>query len=294
MTTAGGTTLKVGVIPVVGLAGYFTAVDQGFFEDHGLRVEATKIAGGSALIPALEANSLDIGATNPVSPLQAVDQGMDVQCIGEATRKTSDGAGLPLVVAPKNEKSISGAKDLEGRTVAVNTLANMHQLVAQSWIKKNGGDTDAVKFVAMDFPDMIPALLEGRVDAAMLDEPFATSAIEKGIPVLDPRPYEAIDAEPIVGCWIVTTKWLNDHKEQAQAFMEAMADAEAYLEGKPEEFRRILTKHTSIDPSLVGKITLPKVISRGTEADYKAWMDKAAEFGLIGGPVDLGSMLSGR
>lgn len=289
-------TVKVGVIPVIGLIPHFVAVDQGFYDDHGLTVEVTSIPGGAALVPALESGELNIGGTNPVSPMQAIQQNLDVQCIGEVTRKTPEG-GLPLVIAPKNDGQITTGADFEGKTVAVNTLANMHHIVAASWIRENGGDITKVNFQAVDFADMIPALTEGRVDAAMLDEPFGRLAERAGITILDPAPYKAAVAEtPIIGCWVVSTGWAETHGPEIAAFMAAIADAEAYLAGQPDdsEFRRILVDQLNLDPTLAAEVILPEVISQATVADYEDWMNEAIALGFMSGPIDIQKMMGNR
>lgn len=289
-------TVKVGVIPVIGLIPHFVAIDQGFYEDHGLTVEQAPIPGGAALVPALESGELNIGGTNPVSPMQAVEQGLDVKCIGELTRKTEEG-GLPLVLAPANDGVIKTGSDFEGKTVAVNTLANMHHIVAASWIRENGGDPSKVNFQAVDFADMIPALLEERVDAAMLDEPFGTIAAGQDIPVLDEAPFlAAIGEKPVMGCWVVSSEWAESHPREVEAFIAAIADAEAYLAGQEDdsEFRRILVDQLELDPALAESVILPEVISQASEDDYKAWQDEAVAFGFMNGPIDIANLMGDR
>lgn len=289
-------TVKVGVIPVIGLIPHFVAVDQGFYEAHGLTVEQTPMPGGAALVPALESGELNIGGTNPVSPMQAIEQGLDVQCIAEITRKTAEG-GLPFVMAPKHDGKIKTGADLEGKTVAVNTLANMHHIVAASWVREHGGDASKVEFQAVDFADMIPALLEGRVDAAMLDEPFATIAAGQGIQAIDVAPFTAgVAEEPVIGCWVVSTTWAKSHPREVEAFMAAIADAEAYLAGQPDEteFRRILVDQLSLDPALADSVVLPKVISQGTKADYEAWQKEALAFGFMNSEIDIAQLMGDR
>ena len=43
------------------------------------------------------------------------------------------------------------ASDLNGKTVAVNTLRGLPQYGTQAWIDKNGGDSKRVKFVELPF-----------------------------------------------------------------------------------------------------------------------------------------------
>lgn len=273
--------MKAGVIPVADAGGFYTAEEKGIFANHKLTVSQEKIAGGAALIPALESGALDIGFSNLVSVLQAREKGLDVKCLAGTLEKAADGSGLALMLATKNSGVITSAAALDGKTIAVNTVSNINQLVADAWIDAHGGDVASVKFVAVNFPDMPAALTEGRVDAAIVDEPFVTVAKNAGATILDPRPYQAIAKTPVFSCWLVTTKWVDGHPAEAKAFIAAMKDAAAYLKANPDYLRKILPKYTSISEDLAGNITLPVITTELTADDYNVWQDAALKFRLI-------------
>jgi NitT/TauT family transport system substrate-binding protein len=284
--------VTVGVIPVIGLGSFYTAVDQGFFEDHGLDVTAEPLAAGAALIPALEAGAMQFGSINPVSVLQAVSSGIDIQVLGVNARKTGEGAGLPIALAPGVAGDITDASDLEGRTIAVNSVANMNQLAAQTWLADNGADPSKVSFVAVNFPDMIPALIDGRVDAAVLDEPFGSIAAGQGIDFLTDRAFEAVADEPIFGVWVVSSRWLEEHEAEADAFIAAMEDAAAYLDENPDDIRRILVEQIALNPAIAEQVVVADYHVPATVKDFKVWMDAAREYDLIPSDVDIESFAS--
>ena len=68
--------------------------------------------------------------------------------------------------------------DLEGKTVAVNTLNNIGPVTINHWMEKHGGDYTKIKYVEVPFPDMGAALEAKRVDAAFTVEPAYSGALD--------------------------------------------------------------------------------------------------------------------
>lgn len=278
--------IKAGIIPVADAGGFYVAMARGFFKDRGLNVSEEPIAGGAALVPALESGALDVGFSNILSVIQASEKGLDTKCLTGALKKGGDGEGLALMLASKHKGTISDAAGLDGKTIAVNTVANINQLVAMAWVDANGGDASSLRFVAVNFPDMPAALTEGRVDAAIVAEPFVTIAKAAGVSILDPRPYQAIAETPVFSCWVVTAKWAETHPSEGKAFIAAMKNSADYLKSNPDYLREILPKYMGMKSELASKITLPTITTELTKADYQAWQDAALKFGLIQKRID--------
>ncbi len=59
------------------------------------------------------------------------------------------------------------ASDLNGKTIATRDLSNLSYYGGNNWIDKNGGDSKSVKWVEVTDTNTVPALLAGRIDAAV-------------------------------------------------------------------------------------------------------------------------------
>ena len=81
-----------------------------------------------------------------------------------------------LYVMPGSK--IRDLADLRGRTIAVNAPRNILYLLAASALADQGIPSGQVRFVIPrgGFPAMLAWLKAGRVDAAVLPEPFASIA----------------------------------------------------------------------------------------------------------------------
>ena len=77
------------------------------------------------------------------------------------------------------DSPIKSAKDLEGKTVAVNTLNNIVHLDGDGLGRQERRHSSKIKFVEIPFPQMEAALVAGKVDAISVHEPFAAAAARR-------------------------------------------------------------------------------------------------------------------
>jgi NitT/TauT family transport system substrate-binding protein len=173
-------TVKVGMLPIIPTAAMYAGIEQGFFEDHNITVEIETGQGGAALLPAVMSQELDFSTSNPVSLITARDKGLDVRVISNwSDEHETVEDGVNAVIATP-DSGLASAADLEGKTVAVNTLRSMGDLTIREAVRQDGGDPDAVTFIEMPFPDMPAALADGTADAVWTPEPFMSLMLSEG------------------------------------------------------------------------------------------------------------------
>lgn len=138
--SSGPQSLTVGIPPVVEIGDLYTADSKGFFARQGIKVKIDHLNGGAALVPALEAGSAQIGQSNIVSVLQAQQQNIGMKCFAAGYRSPSASSGdeLSLLASPKDAASVTSPAQLAGKTVAVNSLDNSNQLVAEAYLTRYG------------------------------------------------------------------------------------------------------------------------------------------------------------
>jgi NitT/TauT family transport system substrate-binding protein len=281
--------LVVGIPPVVEIGDLYVAQSQGLFGKRGLTVSIHDINGGAQLVPALQSDALQVGQSNLVSVLQAQQQKLNLKCFTGAYTSPS-GPELSLLVSPK-DAAITTPAGLAGKTIAVNTLANSNQLVADAYLAKAGVDPSTVHFVALAYPDMPGALAAGRVNAAITDEPFTTMAHQQGSKILVAQPDSAIAPHPSYPCWVATSSWLSAHRQQAAEFVAALTEADAYMAAHPTYLSSILPKYTSVTAALAKMVVLPNFSTSLTVADVQPWSAAAAKFHITKETVEPSSIL---
>lgn len=137
-------------------AGYFAAIDEGLYEEHG--IEVTYLPGGPNVIPesTLIAGDADIALTSPDTTVSAIEQGADLVIVGTQYQQN------PLGVVSLKESGIDSPDDLVGKTVAV---PDVNRVAFDALLTLNGIDPDSVTVVPYAY-DPTP-LLTGEVDATL-------------------------------------------------------------------------------------------------------------------------------
>ncbi|TMA87749.1 MAG: ABC transporter substrate-binding protein [Deltaproteobacteria bacterium] len=271
---------KLGYMKIVDNAAMFVAMEKGFFKAEGLDLETLPLAGGAPIINGVTSGDLQFGWSNVISLYQAHVEGFDFKLIaGGATNVKAKNESHAIQVGKSS--AIKTAKDLEGKTVAVNTLNNIVHLMAMAWIDKNGGSSAKVKFVEVPFPQMEATLSAGKIDAISVHEPFATAAIEKGNTRLLAHPWGDVLPKFLIASWFASEKWIAKNKETAQAFVRAINRGIDAIQADPEASRAAMIKWAGLNPDLAAKIGLPGFEKTISEKDLQATIDLTQKYKLI-------------
>lgn len=266
-------TLRVATLPNDSGAQVFYAADMGFLKKVGLNIKVTMLNSGSIISSGVASGSFDIGQSALSSLASAHERGVPFVIIAPSGLWSSDHVTSALVV-PK-DSPIRSARDLAGKTIAVNALMTVTQFGPQAWIEKNGGDPSSVKFVEMPFPQMPTAVAAQRVDAAEMTEPFLAEARANGERVLS-APYDAIAKEFVLGAWFSTSQFAKTHPADVSKFHEAMMEAGRWANTHHAESARILEKYTKTHvPSAMPRVAFP---TRSDPAQAQALIDVSARY----------------
>src|SRR3954462_15842387 len=138
----GPATLQVGVIPIADVAPLYLGIQKGFFKAQKLTIKPKQAPGGAAIVAATVSGEDQIGFSNTTSLLIANSKNVPVKLIAQgvigAQKAPPDQAWDAVLV--KKGSSIKPPKDLEGKTVAVNTLQYVGPLTINTALKKAGVD----------------------------------------------------------------------------------------------------------------------------------------------------------
>jgi NitT/TauT family transport system substrate-binding protein len=271
---------KLGYMKIVDNAAMFMAMEKGFFKAEGLELETVPMAGGALIVQGVTSGDLQIGWTNVISLYQAHAERFDFKLIaGGATNVKGTHESHAIQVLKSSP--VIRASDLEGKTVAVNTLNNIVHLMAMAWIDKNGANSGKVKFVEVPFPQMEAALVGGKIDAVSIHEPFATAAVEKGQTRVLAYPWGDVLPKFLIASWFASEKWIAKNKEMGQAFVRAISRGVDAIQADPAGSRAAMVKWAGLNPDLAGKIGLP-VFEKGiSEKDVQATIDLTQKYKLI-------------
>jgi NitT/TauT family transport system substrate-binding protein len=249
-------TLTVGDVLGTPAAFLQFAVQEGFLEEQGLDVQVEPNPGGAANIPGVEAGDFEIAGSNIVSMLLARNSGLELKMVSAGTFATEDPDVDFSQVMVAADSDIQGPADLDGRSVAVNTLANIAEVTIRGSLENAGAEHENIDFVEMGFPDMIPALQEGRVDAVHVIEPFLSIGLDQGLrPII--APYADTQPGMAIGSYFSSDEFIEQNPDVIDRFIAGVTAAGEYVANNPDEFRDALVELADLDPDVAAVVNLP-------------------------------------
>jgi NitT/TauT family transport system substrate-binding protein len=276
----GPTTLTVGVIPIADVAPLYVGIEQGFFKDENLEITPKLAEGGAAIIPSVLSGDYQIGFSNTTSLIIAASKKLPVQIISQGVLGgTGDDDAWDAVVARKGS-GIKTPKDLEGKTVAVNTLNNVGPLTINNAMEKAGADYTKIKYIEIPFPDMNAALEAKRVDAAFEVEPAYSGGLAGGgTAVL--HSYETTAPNMTVATYFASKDYIAKNGDVIDRFKRAIEKSLEFSAQNPDAVRKAVGTYTEIPAEVIAKIHLPVWKSDLNEPTIQQVADLAKKYGYV-------------
>ena len=278
---AGGpekTSLTIAAVPTASSAGLYVAESRGLFRQEGLNVKIVRISAGADVTPDLLNGSLDVVNGAYAGFIQA-----QVHGAGKFHILADGYAGAPhvaeVVVLPGS--GIGTVKQLAGKTVAVNALGSVAQLLVSSALSAQGVSPSSVHFVALGFPEMPTALQQHRIDAAYLAEPYLSQAEEQtgGQELLDVNSGATQDF-PING-FAATVKWCQKYPKTAAAVAKAIDQGQAIADTNRPVVEKALSRYTTISKQIAAVMALGEFPATVNTVHLQRVPDLMHSFGVL-------------
>ncbi len=227
------------------------AVNSGIAAKYGIDFDVQVLTNGGAIISAVIGGTLDIGSSNTLTVLQARDKGVPVIAIAPGAIYSTRQPTTVLMIA-KNAPYKS-AQDLNGKIVAVDGLRNISEFATRGWMHENGGDASSLKFTEMPFATMSAALQSGRIDVALVPEPFVTLGLDRAR--VFAKAYDSIAPEFQLGLYFATESWASANPDLVRRVQQVLQSAGAWSNANQVRTGAWLQKTSSIDPAVISAMT---------------------------------------
>ena len=176
--------VKVVHVPGLFFAPLYVAMDRGFFKEQNIEISLDKAASGSEVMAFLAQGQIDVGAVGlSAATFNTLAKGFDFKVIASAgVAPQKDGPSkFEIRKALVDGGQVKTIADLKGRKVAVaGGTGSAGAYLAVKALQTAGLTGKDVQFVNLANPDMVQALANGAVDAALIGTPFSTQAIQQG------------------------------------------------------------------------------------------------------------------
>ena len=221
---------------------YF-AQDGGFFERARIDPDIQIFTNAQAMVQAAAGNAIDVGMADLVQVGNAFNHGVPLGFIAPAGIYDSK-VPTTLICVAKNGP-IKTAKDLENQPVAVVAIAAIGSVAFQEWIKANGADVSKVKLLELPFSAMAPALSRGTIAAALIAEPFLSSARDDVRALGDAQ--ATIAKTFFLSGSFASRDWVANNRDVASRLVKAFVAASVWSNSHHDETAVMLAKYAKLD-----------------------------------------------
>jgi NitT/TauT family transport system substrate-binding protein len=277
------TVVNAGFVPVTDVAALYLGEEVGIFKKHGLTLKANVASTGA--VPAVMSGEFHFGFTALVNVLQARDKGLPIRIIAAGSSSSGvPGADVTMIHAGPLS-GIKSAKDLEGKTVSVNALNGLLQMLGKSAVKADGGDPAKVRFIELGFAEALAALQAGKTDAMVGAEPFGTAAIGSGfLPIASP--YQSMSkTSMLTSSYFTSEQQLKANPELFKSIRAAINESLEYAQKNPDQIRAQLPKFTKLGPDVAAKLILPRYLTAIPRESVEMFSKTGREFGMLSKPA---------
>ncbi len=305
--TGGQTLLRVGTVGSVSDAGFFIALEKGYFAGQGLSVEFLPFRSAADMIAPLGVGQLDIGGGAVSAGLfNAMARGIDLRIVADKATIRTGYSYEALVIRRDLVESgrFKGLPDLRGLRIALAARGISPHIDLWMFARQGNVNPDDVEIVIMGFPDMQAAMANKAIDGALLIEPFKTQAIEDKVGVLV-ETADKVYADHQVAVVLYSPAMLREKVDPGRKFMTAYLRAvrdynDAFVRKQAQKKREviaILAKSTPVkDLALYEKMVMPWLDPNGAvnRQSLRFDQDWYAQNGFVSKKVNLSLVTDDR
>lgn len=278
----------VAAVPATGATGLYIAEQRGLFTAAGLHVTIEPSVSAADVVPDLLNGSINVSLGQWTSAIAVEARGIQLRAIATGN---SGGLHLEELVTAANSP-IKTLSALRGKTIAVNAVSGLSQLLAESVLASAGVSASQVHFTILPFPSMGPALARHQVDAAFMIQPYLGQGLAAHqVATLADIDQGATADFPITG-YVVTSAWAKKNPATLAAFVRALNQGQKLAATDRAAVNEAIVHYISITPQTAAKMVLggfPLTVDPSQLQRVAALMQ---QYGMLGKSVNVGSLVS--
>jgi NitT/TauT family transport system substrate-binding protein len=252
--SAGGNpkVINFGALPVIQVLPVFVASERGYFNDAGLSVNVVRFNSAMEKDVAFSSGRLDGYFGDMMTPMVLSANGVPIRIAATIFKTPKNQRMFAILASPKHKGKSLRELASEGISISSNTILNY---LAVRLLGSRGIDSKEVKFIEIkNIPIRLQMLLSAQVPAAILPEPLATFAEQKGAKaVIDDA---GADLSSTVLCF--HENFLDRYGGAATAFFRAINRAVEDINSRPAENRVIMNRECRIPETMQATFPVPR------------------------------------
>lgn len=204
----------------------YVAINNGFFEENGIKVELATSAGADAVMTSVLSNQVEIGFAGPEASIYVYNEGKEdyTQVFAQMTKK--DGS----LLVSKNPNEDFEWTDVKGSTIIPGRKGGVPYMTLEYVLKQNGinPETDVVLDDSIKFDLMAGAFTSGDAEYVTLFEPTASLTELEGKGYVVASVGEAAGEIPYTA-YFAKKSYIENNEDIIQGFTNAIAKGEKWV-----------------------------------------------------------------
>jgi NitT/TauT family transport system substrate-binding protein len=237
------TTITLNTLPIANGFPLDLGIRRGFFRAQRIEINKRTLQSGNDIVLALSNRNGDIGYVGWVPAMIARTQGIPLTAVAASDVEGTSNADNWQNILVRGDSDIRRPADLASKTIAVNALKGVGEVMIKAALKKRGVNPNSVRLLALGFPTMRSALNNGQVDAVWTPEPFLSQILsDGGRTVMAPGP--VLGRYWPIGGYAAMDSWAKKNPGLAAKFKKAIDQSLTYAQAHPNEVRELLPPAT--------------------------------------------------
>lgn len=262
----------------------------GIFRDLGVSVELQPMSSGAAILAALVGGTGDFGSSSLFPAFSARGNGIPLRIVAPIALYDTDHCDAWLMV--RAGADIHEARDLNGKVMAGDTPADISIYATRVWMDHNGADGKSLRAIGLPASSVLAAMVQGRIDTAVMRPPFLTIATQSGQLRALAKPLDMIAPRFLLSCWLATDDYISKNGALVKAFVSGLTAGARYVDSHQNDTVDMVAQFTKQDPAQIRAGVRTIIADSITVADVQKPLDFAFRFGLVDKHYDARTMLS--
>lgn len=240
--------LSIGIFADADSLPLIVADNEGLFQKEGISVKLVRFSSAIERDSALQAGKIDGAVTDVLAVVLANQGGFPLKI----TSLTNGRYGV--AVSPKS--NIQSMKELEGKNVAVSLNTIIHYFA--DWSAREAGlKADSLNLVPVPkMPVRLEMLLSDQIPAAVMPEPFLTTAKLRGAKILVSSDDSGLEA----GVLAFPPSVIAKNADTLKRFYRAYWNAAQRINAQPDQYRNMLIESLSFPDEAARVFVFPRYV----------------------------------
>ena len=245
-------TIRVAAPPTADVAPLIYAMRNGMFGKAGINVDFTLMSTGSAVSQGVAGGAIDIGYSALTALIAGHSRGIPFVLVAPGGMYQTSNPDAFMVV--RKDSTLKNGRDLADKTIGVPSLRDLDGIATSAWVDQNGGNSQTLKFVELPSPAMLPALLEGRIDAFTNANPWITLAIDSGKVRVLSKSLDSIAPRFLITAWFANASFVEKNRDIMVRFEHVLQDAASAANAHRTDMIPLIASYTKLDPALIARM----------------------------------------